>query len=146
MNAHANIPTQVRTSNPDWQSFQPVIESSSGLEQNMSASQGQEPGPGWTESNPLPSPYEARNLNYGQQNVGATASGRQQTKEYRGSGDGSFVPPIADHEMGTMPGEGEEALMWYDQLFASTFSAIQNPFLASAQFDSSIDPNWSYLR
>lgn len=47
---------------------------------------------------------------------------------------------------GVMPGEGQEALMWYDQLFASTFSAIDNPFLAAAPFDSSIDPNWSYLR
>lgn len=36
--------------------------------------------------------------------------------------------------------------MWYDQLFDSSFSALDNPFLAAAQFDPSIDPTWSYLR
>lgn len=36
--------------------------------------------------------------------------------------------------------------MWYDQLFASSFCAIDNPFLAAAEFDASIDPTWNYLR
>lgn len=43
-------------------------------------------------------------------------------------------------------GEGQESMMWYDQLFDSSFSALDNPFLAAAQFDPSIDPTWSYLR
>lgn len=42
--------------------------------------------------------------------------------------------------------EGQESLMWYDQLFASSFCAIDNPFLAAAEFDASIDPTWNYLR
>ncbi|OAQ87061.1 C6 transcription factor [Purpureocillium lilacinum] len=44
------------------------------------------------------------------------------------------------------PVEGQESMMWFDQLFASTFSAIDNPSLAFAEYDASIDPNWSYLR
>lgn len=40
---------------------------------------------------------------------------------------------------------GQESMAWYDQLFDSSFSALDNPFLAGAQFDSSIDPTWSYL-
>lgn len=51
-----------------------------------------------------------------------------------------------DVALNTMPGEGQESMVWYDQLFDSSFSAIDNPFLAVAQFDSSIDPTWSYLR
>ena len=47
---------------------------------------------------------------------------------------------------GLIPGEGQESAMWYDQLFATSFSAIDNPFLAAAHFDPSIDPTWSYLR
>ncbi|KAF7547992.1 hypothetical protein G7Z17_g7333 [Cylindrodendrum hubeiense] len=42
--------------------------------------------------------------------------------------------------------EGQESMMWYDQLFASSFSAIDNPFLVAAEFDASIDPTWNYLR
>ena len=45
-----------------------------------------------------------------------------------------------------VPGEGQESMMWYDQLFDSSFSVIDNPFLAAAQFDPSVDPTWSYLR
>lgn len=44
------------------------------------------------------------------------------------------------------PAEGQESIVWYDQLFSDSFSAIENPFLAAAQFDSAIDPTWSYLR
>lgn len=44
------------------------------------------------------------------------------------------------------PVERQESMMWFDQLFASTFSAIDNPSLAFAEYDASIDPNWSYLR
>lgn len=52
----------------------------------------------------------------------------------------------ADLSIGTMPVEGQESIMWYDQLFASSFSAIDNPFLVAAEFDASIDPTWNYLR
>ena len=47
--------------------------------------------------------------------------------------------------MGMMVGEGQESMMWFDQMFDSSFSAIDNPFLAAAQLDPSIDPTWSYL-
>ncbi|KAF4454942.1 hypothetical protein F53441_2599 [Fusarium austroafricanum] len=46
----------------------------------------------------------------------------------------------------TIPLEGHESMMWYDQLFASSFSAIDNPFLVNAEFDASVDPTWNYLR
>lgn len=62
---------------------------------------------------------------------------------------GQFPPDIpyeAAAEPGTIPGEGQESMMWYDQLFATSFSAIDNPFLAAAHLDPSIDPTWSYLR
>jgi hypothetical protein len=45
-----------------------------------------------------------------------------------------------------IPLEGHESMMWYDQLFASSFSAIDNPFLVNAEFDASVDPTWNYLR
>ncbi|TEA22083.1 Transcriptional activator protein acu-15 [Colletotrichum sidae] len=45
-----------------------------------------------------------------------------------------------------VPGEGQESMVWYDQLFANSFGAIDYPFLAAAQFDPSVDPTWSYLR
>ncbi|CAG1993008.1 unnamed protein product [Fusarium graminearum] len=45
-----------------------------------------------------------------------------------------------------VPLEGQESMMWYDQLFASSFSAIDNPFLVHAEFDASVDPTWNYLR
>ncbi|KAH7179315.1 fungal-specific transcription factor domain-containing protein [Fusarium flagelliforme] len=45
-----------------------------------------------------------------------------------------------------MPLEGHESMMWYDQLFASSFSAIDNPFLVNAEFDASVDPTWNSLR
>ena len=56
-----------------------------------------------------------------------------------GPGAGQDLPPS-----GFAP-EGQESMAWYDQLFGSSFSAIDNPFLAAAQFDPSIDPTWSYL-
>jgi hypothetical protein len=63
---------------------------------------------------------------------------------------GTFAGAIADDgaEAPTVsvPAEGQESMMWYDQLFDSSFSVIDNPFLAAAQFDSSVDPTWSYLR
>ncbi|KAF4342411.1 transcription activator acu-15 [Fusarium beomiforme] len=46
----------------------------------------------------------------------------------------------------SLPLEGHESMMWYDQLFASSFSAIDNPFLVNAEFDASVDPTWNYLR
>ncbi|KAF9874171.1 hypothetical protein CkaCkLH20_08154 [Colletotrichum karsti] len=46
----------------------------------------------------------------------------------------------------TAPGEGQESMVWYDQLFANSFGAIDYPFLAAAQFDPSVDPTWAYLR
>ncbi|KAH7239220.1 fungal-specific transcription factor domain-containing protein [Fusarium tricinctum] len=49
-------------------------------------------------------------------------------------------------DLNTIPLEGHESMMWYDQLFASSFSAIDNPFLVNAEFDASVDPNWNYLR
>ncbi|KAL4728950.1 hypothetical protein ACLX1H_003356 [Fusarium chlamydosporum] len=45
-----------------------------------------------------------------------------------------------------VPLEGHESMMWYDQLFASSFSAIDNPFLVNAEFDASVDPTWNFLR
>ncbi|KPM39397.1 hypothetical protein AK830_g7150 [Neonectria ditissima] len=51
-----------------------------------------------------------------------------------------------DAPIETGPVEGQESMMWYDQLFASSFSAIDNPFLVAAEFDASIDPTWNYLR
>ena len=54
-------------------------------------------------------------------------------------GDGEDMYP------GGLPPVGQESMAWYDQLFDSSFSALDNPFLAGAQFDSSIDPTWSYL-
>ncbi|KAK7404026.1 hypothetical protein QQX98_010199 [Neonectria punicea] len=61
----------------------------------------------------------------------------------------SSVPMTAeslDASLDTGPVEGQESMMWYDQLFASSFSAIDNPFLVAAEFDASIDPTWNYLR
>lgn len=52
----------------------------------------------------------------------------------------------ADSNLDTVPVEGQESIMWYDQLFASSFSAIYNPFLVAAELDASIDPTWNYLR
>lgn len=45
-----------------------------------------------------------------------------------------------------MPSEGQESMMWYDQLFDSSFATIDNPFLTAAQFDQYTDPTWSHLR
>lgn len=63
---------------------------------------------------------------------------------------GQFPPEVsydaAAADSATIPGEGQESMMWYDQLFATSFSAIDNPFLAAAHLDPSIDPTWSYLR
>ncbi|WYZ33924.1 hypothetical protein EsH8_I_000200 [Colletotrichum jinshuiense] len=54
------------------------------------------------------------------------------------------IPHMNTSETG--PGEGQESMVWYDQLFANSFGAIDYPFLAAAQFDPSVDPTWSYLR
>ncbi|RGP79530.1 hypothetical protein FLONG3_2278 [Fusarium longipes] len=53
-----------------------------------------------------------------------------------------YVYPQSDN----IPLEGQESMMWYDQLFASSFSAIDNPFLFQAEFDASVDPTWNCLR
>lgn len=42
--------------------------------------------------------------------------------------------------------EGQESMDWYNQLFANSLGAIDYPYMAAAQFDSSVDPTWSYLR
>lgn len=67
-----------------------------------------------------------------------------------GAQDPSSSFPVATDPLGvsieTGPVEGQESMMWYDQLFASSFSAIDNPFLVAAEFDASIDPTWNYLR
>lgn len=67
-----------------------------------------------------------------------------------GAPDPSSSFPVAtdslDVPLDTGPVEGQESMMWYDQLFASSFSAIDNPFLVAAEFDASIDPTWNYLR
>ncbi|KAH6991183.1 fungal-specific transcription factor domain-containing protein [Ilyonectria sp. MPI-CAGE-AT-0026] len=67
-----------------------------------------------------------------------------------GAQDSSSSFPVAtnslDVPLDTGPVEGQESMMWYDQLFASSFSAIDNPFLVAAEFDASIDPTWNYLR
>ncbi|OHW98689.1 fungal specific transcription factor domain-containing protein [Colletotrichum incanum] len=55
-------------------------------------------------------------------------------------------PSTSISATGTAPGEGQESMVWYDQLFANSFGAIDYPFLAAAQFDPSVDPTWSYLR
>lgn len=56
--------------------------------------------------------------------------------------------PYQPPDLGTtpIPGEGQESMMWYDQLFDGSFGAIDNPFLAAAQLDNSIDPTYSFLR
>ncbi|KAF6803576.1 fungal specific transcription factor domain-containing protein [Colletotrichum sojae] len=61
-----------------------------------------------------------------------------------GLGATSF--PSAASGAETAPGEGQESMVWYDQLFANSFGAIDYPFLAAAQFDPSVDPTWAYLR
>lgn len=61
-----------------------------------------------------------------------------------GLGAASF--PSAAGGAEAAPGEGQESMVWYDQLFANSFGAIDYPFLAAAQFDSSVDPTWAYLR
>ncbi|KAH6695014.1 fungal-specific transcription factor domain-containing protein [Plectosphaerella plurivora] len=48
---------------------------------------------------------------------------------------GSFMPSET-------VGEGQESMIWFDQLFANAFGAIDYPVLASAQFDPSVDPSW----
>jgi hypothetical protein len=58
----------------------------------------------------------------------------------------ALVPEVIDPSIDGGPVEGQESMMWYDQLFASSFSAIDNPFLVAAEFDASIDPTWNYLR
>ncbi|KAF5001507.1 hypothetical protein FGRMN_978 [Fusarium graminum] len=59
----------------------------------------------------------------------------------------SFMPEgQPGSNLDPIPLEGQESMMWYDQLFASSFSAIDNPFLVNAEFDASVDPTWSYLR
>ncbi|KAG9258551.1 fungal-specific transcription factor domain-containing protein [Emericellopsis atlantica] len=41
------------------------------------------------------------------------------------------------------PGDGaQESMMWYDQLFDSSFGVVDNPFLATAPFDASGETNW----
>ncbi|KAL3590476.1 hypothetical protein FPOAC2_12668 [Fusarium poae] len=55
--------------------------------------------------------------------------------------EGSAYP-----QLDNVPLEGQESMMWYDQLFASSFSAIDNPLLVHAEFDASVDPTWNYLR
>lgn len=62
--------------------------------------------------------------------------------QFQGSMQYESVDPVGFG----VPGEGQESMMWYDQLFDSSFSALDNPFLAAAQFDPSIDPTWSYLK
>ena len=67
-----------------------------------------------------------------------------------GLGNGQFPATsqydVTDSSAFGGSGEGQESMMWYDQLFDSSFSALDNPFLAAAQFDPSIDPTWSYLK
>lgn len=60
----------------------------------------------------------------------------------------AFSLPLeqAESNLDTVPVEGQESMMWYDQLFASSFSAIDNPLLVAAEFDASVDPTWNYLR
>ena len=42
--------------------------------------------------------------------------------------------------------EGEESMIWYEQLFANSLGALDYPYMAAAQFDASVDPTWSYLQ
>lgn len=60
----------------------------------------------------------------------------------------SFSVPLdqTQSNLDAIPVEGQESMMWYDQLFASSFSAIDNPLLVAAEFDASVDPTWNYLR
>ncbi|KAK2055940.1 fungal-specific transcription factor domain-containing protein [Colletotrichum caudatum] len=60
--------------------------------------------------------------------------------------DAASFPSASTDPTEIGPGEGQESMVWYDQLFANSFGAIDYPFLAAAQFDSSVDPTWSYLR
>lgn len=59
---------------------------------------------------------------------------------------GASTMPAPPFTPGQMPADDQESMVWYDQLFANSLGAIDYPFLAAAQFDSSVDPTWSYLR
>lgn len=68
-----------------------------------------------------------------------------------GTFDQPFSRALAASSFASMPGdsvstetvgEGQESMIWFDQLFANAFGAIEYPVLASAQFDPSIDPSW----
>jgi hypothetical protein len=58
----------------------------------------------------------------------------------------AMAPNAIEGDVANGPVEGQESLLWYDQLFASSFNAIENPFLVAAEFDTSIDTTWSHLR
>ena len=67
------------------------------------------------------------------------------TRNQGPSSPSSFLPQ-SSNEMGNVElADGQQPMMWYDQIFASSFSAIDNPFLVAAEFDASIDPTWNYL-
>lgn len=52
------------------------------------------------------------------------------------------MPPSNSLDSGT-DAEGQESMIWFDQLFANAFGTLDYPVLAAAQFDPSIDPIWS---
>lgn len=142
--AHGSTPTP--TSYPD-RGNPPVVVSSAGLGQGIP----DQPVHGDSiprEVQALPRP---RSHNFNPAHVAGAplpACVGQLTNPGPEDGQLSAAIPYEGTESGAapMPGEGQESMMWYDQLFDSSFSAIDNPLLAAAQFDPSIDPTWSYLR
>lgn len=61
-------------------------------------------------------------------------------------GSSNFLSQSYDSSLEFMPVDGQNSMRWYDQLFQSSFSAIDNPFLVAAESDASINPTWDYLR
>ena len=48
-----------------------------------------------------------------------------------------------DATPGVNGGDGaQESMMWYDQLFDSSFGVVDNLFLATAPFDASGETDW----
>lgn len=108
--------------------------------------------PGWQRNVPEPPPFTNNQGYAASPGVAGDAPGMSWNYQQplQNQGDGRFAPGMAGNGAqsgdGSIPGEGHESAVWFDQLFATSFSAIDNPFLAAAHLDPSIDPTWSYLR
>ncbi|SPO07420.1 related to transcription activator protein acu-15 [Cephalotrichum gorgonifer] len=140
--------------------FTPAVASSSGLvgeaeTQTLPADSFPPQASEWPRGGGIAPPNVARHHNGpaspSQAQVRATAAPWNYQHAFPHVGNGQSAAAVQYHTveagMDSVPGnEGQESMMWYDQLFDKSFSAIDNPFLAAAQFDPAIDPTWSYLR